>query len=55
MHTHANTYAHIQSHAHSFSQGLMTLTHVCVSFSTAVFTTHHLPITRGEAEVHRMG
>lgn len=39
MLTHLNTYIHIQSH--SFSQGPMTLTHVCVSFSTAVF--HYTP------------
>lgn len=45
----------LKPHAATFSQGLMTLTHVRVTFSTAMFTAPHLPITRGEADVHRMG
>lgn len=33
----------------------MTFTHMCVNFSTAVLTTHHFPINRGEVMAHRMG
>lgn len=50
-HAHANTYMY----GHSFSQGLMTLTHVRVSFSTPAFTARRLPVNRGEVEAHRMG
>lgn len=40
-----------------FSQGLMTLTHVCVGFSTTLYPTHtrHLLIGRAERTAHRMG
>lgn len=53
--THTQTHIYTYMYAHSFSQGLMTLTHMCASFSTAVFTTRHLPTNRGEVKAHRMG
>lgn len=51
MQTHTNAYMY----GHSFSQGLVTLTHMRVSFSTAASTARRLPVNRGEVEAHRMG